>query len=53
MIFRGFTYLLKKVLYKGNLEVKVFEPLGGNNPLFYDFRLICATNKDIQKEVKR
>lgn len=35
------------------LEYKTFERLGENKQLFSDFRLICASNKDIVQEVKR
>lgn len=34
------------------LEYKTFERLGGNKQLFSDFRLLCASNKDIIQEVK-
>ncbi len=35
------------------LEYKTFERLGGNKQIFSDFRLICASNKDITQEVKK
>lgn len=35
------------------LEYKSFERLGGNEQLFSDFRLICATNKNILEYVKK
>lgn len=35
------------------IETKVVERLGGNHPINVDFRLICATNKDLQSEIKR
>ena len=34
------------------LEYKTFERLGSNKTISSDFRLICATNKEILKEVK-
>ncbi|MTI68640.1 MAG: sigma-54-dependent Fis family transcriptional regulator [Firmicutes bacterium] len=35
------------------LEYKTFERLGSNKVNTVDFRLICATNKNIKKQVKR
>lgn len=35
------------------LEYKTFERLGGNTQLFSDFRLLCASNKNIIKEVRK
>lgn len=35
------------------IETKVVERLGGNHPINVDFRLICATNKDLQSEIKK
>lgn len=35
------------------LEYKTFERLGGNKQLFSDFRLLCASNKEIIQEVKK
>lgn len=34
------------------LQSKEFERVGGNRTLFSDFRLIVATNRDLEKEVK-
>ncbi|MCM1991216.1 sigma-54-dependent transcriptional regulator [Oceanirhabdus seepicola] len=34
------------------LEYKTFERLGGNKQIESDFRIVCATNKDILKEVE-
>ncbi|WP_051273209.1 sigma-54-dependent transcriptional regulator [Desulfotruncus alcoholivorax] len=33
------------------LEYKSFERLGGNKTVYSDFRLICATNRDLTEEV--
>lgn len=33
------------------LEYKNFERLGGNKQIYSDFRIICATNRDIMKQV--
>jgi DNA-binding NtrC family response regulator len=35
------------------LEYKTFERLGGNKQSFSDFRLICATNRDIMEAVNK
>lgn len=35
------------------LEYKRFERLGGKETIYSDFRLICATNKDLKEEVKK
>lgn len=35
------------------LETKQFTRLGGNQVIHSDFRLICATNKNLEEEVKR
>lgn len=35
------------------LEYKKFERLGGKETIHSDFRLICATNKDLEEEVKK
>ncbi|MBI4872333.1 MAG: sigma-54-dependent Fis family transcriptional regulator [Candidatus Riflebacteria bacterium] len=34
------------------LEAKEFARLGGNTPVKVDFRVICATNEDLEKSVK-
>ena len=33
------------------LQEKTFERVGGNQPIYSDFRLITATNRDLRKEV--
>ena len=33
------------------LNNKSFHPLGGKSPVTSDFRLVCATNRDLEKEV--
>ncbi len=35
------------------LETKRFTRIGGNTEIEVDFRLICATNKDLEEEVKK
>lgn len=35
------------------LETKKFTRIGGNTEIESDFRLICATNKDLEEEVKK
>ena len=35
------------------LETKQFTRVGGNQVIHSDFRLICATNKDLEKEVEK
>lgn len=33
------------------IETKIIEKIGSNRPIDVDFRLICATNKNLQKEI--
>ena len=33
------------------LETKIVDPVGGSRPVKVDFRLVCATNKDLPREV--
>ncbi|MCT4618439.1 MAG: sigma-54 dependent transcriptional regulator [Marinisporobacter sp.] len=35
------------------IEYKLFERLGSNKEISSDFRLICATNRDIRKEIQQ
>lgn len=35
-----------------NIETKEITRIGSNDPIQVDFRLICATNKDLEKEIE-
>jgi len=35
------------------IETKIIEKIGSNRPIDVDFRLICATNKNLRKEISK
>ncbi len=47
----GDTSLLTQVKLLGVIETKQFERIGSNKPMLIDFRLICATNKDLEQNI--
>lgn len=47
----GDTSLLTQVKLLRVIETKNFERIGSNNPMYIDFRLICATNKDLEQNI--
>lgn len=47
----GDTSLLTQVKLLRIIETKKFERIGSNTPMLIDFRLICATNKDLVENI--
>lgn len=47
----GDTSLLTQVKLLRVIETKQFERIGSNTPMLIDFRLICATNKDLEQNI--
>lgn len=47
----GDTSLLTQVKLLRVIETKKFERIGSNTPMLIDFRLICATNKDLEENI--
>ncbi|MSU00697.1 sigma-54 interaction domain-containing protein [Tissierella pigra] len=47
----GDTSLLTQVKLLRVIETKEFERIGSNTPMLIDFRLICATNNDLEENI--
>lgn len=47
----GDTSLVTQIKLLRVIENKAFERIGSNTPMHIDFRLICATNKDLEENI--